>query len=237
MLFIFNVKYVKRILVVEDDPELNRNIKEALYAEGMEVESVYNGLLAEKILSKTAFDCIVLDINLPGKTGYEISKDFRQYNTSTPILMLSAFAELEDKIQGYEQGADDYLTKPFYMRELIMRINSLIKRNRSNLDLQDKNEILMAGDLSIEIDTKKVTRQGVDISLTPREYQILVKLLESKGEIVSKRKLIQEIWGKAFDANTNTIEVYINFLRKKIDKPFGKESIKTRIGYGYYFEE
>src|SRR5690606_15189144 len=99
--------------------------------------------------------------------------------------------------------------------------------------LNDENLNLIAGDVSIQIDSKKVTRQGVEISLTPREYQILVKLLESKGEIVSKRKLIQEIWGKAFDANTNTIEVYINFLRKKIDKPFNKESIKTKIGYGY----
>jgi DNA-binding response OmpR family regulator len=237
LLINFKAKNVKRILVVEDDPELNRNIKEALLAEKMEVESVYNGLLAERVLNKEAFDCIVLDINLPGKTGYEVSKDFRQHNTSTPILMLSAFGELDDKVQGYELGADDYLTKPFYMRELIMRINSLIKRNRSNLSIPDDNEVLVAGDLSIETNTKKVTRQGVDISLTPREYQILVKLLESKGEIVSKRKLIQEIWGKAFDANTNTIEVYINFLRKKIDKPFDKESIKTRIGYGYYFED
>lgn len=228
---------MKRILVIEDDPELNRNIREALAAEEMLVESVYDGLLAEKILNKQKFDCIILDINLPGKSGYELSKDFRKHNTSTPILILSAFSELEDKVQGYELGADDYLTKPFYMRELIMRINSLIKRNRNPLLLNDKTINLVAGDLTIETSTKKVTRQGVNISLTPREYQILVKLVESKGEIVSKRKLIQEIWGKAFDANTNTIEVYINFLRKKIDKPFGKESIKTKIGYGYYFED
>ena len=228
---------MKRILIIEDDPEINRNIREALLAEGMLVESVYDGLLAEKILKKETFDCIILDINLPGKTGYAISEDFRRYNTLTPILMLSAFGELEDKVQGYELGADDYLTKPFYMRELIMKINSLIKRNRNSVLLNDENLNLIAGDVSIQIDSKKVTRQGVEISLTPREYQILVKLLESKGEIVSKRKLIQEIWGKAFDANTNTIEVYINFLRKKIDKPFNKESIKTKIGYGYYFED
>lgn len=228
---------MKRILVIEDDPELNRNIKEALGAEEMLVESVYDGLLAERILNKQKFDCIILDINLPGKSGYELSKDFRKHNTFTPILMLSAFSELEDKVQGYELGADDYLTKPFYMRELIMRVNSLIKRNRNPLSIDDKTINLVAGDLTIETSTKKVTRQGANISLTPREYQILVKLVESKGEIVSKRKLIQEIWGKAFDANTNTIEVYINFLRKKIDKPFGKESIKTKIGYGYYFED
>src|SRR5690606_8047764 len=149
----------------------------------MLVESVYDGLLAEKILNKEKFDCIVLDINLPGKTGYAISKDLRKHNTSTPILMLSAFGELEDKVQGYELGADAYLTKPFYMRELIMRINSLIKRNRSARVPHDENTTLVAGDLTIQTNTKKVSRQGVEISLTPSEYQILIKLLESKGEI------------------------------------------------------
>lgn len=228
---------MKKILVIEDDPDLSRNIQEALLAEHMEVETVFNGFLAEKILNKQIFDCILLDINLPGKTGYEICKDFRAHNTTTPILMLSAFGELDDKIMGYELGADDYLTKPFYMRELILKINSLIKRSRNFKKQHETNKNLLAGDLHMDLNSKKVTRQGQEITLTPREYQILVKLLESKGEIVSKRTLIQEIWGKAFDANTNTIEVYINFLRKKIDKPFGRDSIKTKIGYGYYFED
>jgi len=237
LLFELKLPILKRILIIEDDPEINRNIRDALTAEKMLVESVYNGLLAEKILGKKKFDCIILDINLPGKTGYEISKDFRKHNTSTPILMLSAFGELDDKVQGYELGADDYLTKPFYMRELIMRVNSLIKRSRLPRSLDNEDTEIVAGDLVLQPHIKKVIRQGIDISLTPREYQILLKLLEAKGELVSKRKLIQEIWGKSFDANTNTIEVYINFLRKKIDKPFGKESIKTKIGYGYYFED
>lgn len=228
---------MKRVLIVEDDPELNRNIKEALLAENMDVEVVYDGLLAQRILNNEEFDCIVLDINLPGKTGYEISRDFRNHNRSTPILMLSAFGELDDKVKGYDLGADDYLTKPFYMRELIMRINSLIKRNRNQPKSREEESTLVFGDLTLQKNIKRVTRQGIEISLTPREYQILVKLLDAQGELVMKRQLVQEIWGKSFDANTNTIEVYINFLRKKIDKPFGKESIKTKVGYGYYFEE
>lgn len=121
---------MKRILIVEDDPVLNQNIKEALQSEGMQVEAVYNGLLAERLLKKETFHCIVLDINLPGKTGYELCKEFRQFNLHTPILMLSAFAELEDKVVGYELGADDYLTKPFYLRELILKIKALIKRSQ-----------------------------------------------------------------------------------------------------------
>ena len=228
---------LKRILIIEDDPELNRNLKDALTAENMHVETVYDGLLAEKILNKSDFDCILLDINLPGKNGFDLAKDFRTHNTSTPILMISAFSELEDKVQGYEMGADDYITKPFYVRELILKINSLINRSRNTSADKKENTVIIAGDLQLNTTLKEVSRQGVNIALTPREYQILLKLLESKGEIVSKQTLIQQIWGRSFDANTNTIEVYINFLRKKIDRPFGKESIKTRIGYGYYFED
>ena len=228
---------MKRVLIIEDDPELNRNIKDALTADNMQVESVYDGLLAERLLNKSDFDCILLDINLPGKNGFQLAKEFRMHNTSTPILMISAFSELEDKVEGYEMGADDYITKPFYMRELILKVNSLIKRSRNPVGESKKNAIIIAGDLQLNTESKEVARQGIAINLTPREYQILLKLLESKGEIVSKQTLVQEIWGKSFDANTNTIEVYINFLRKKIDRPFGKESIKTRIGYGYYFED
>lgn len=228
---------VKKILIVEDDPELNRNLKDALTAENMKVETVYDGLLAERILKKQHFDCILLDVNLPGKNGFDLAQDFRMHNTSTPILMISAFSELEDKVQGYEMGADDYITKPFYMRELILKINSLIKRSQNVSVENTQNRIIIAGDLQLNTRLKEVSRQGIDIILTPREYQILEKLLESKGEIVSKQTLVQQIWGKSFDANTNTIEVYINFLRKKIDRPFGKESIKTKIGYGYYFED
>lgn len=228
---------VKKILIIEDDPELNRNLKDALTAENMQVETVYDGLLAERILKKQHFDCILLDVNLPGKNGFDLAQDFRMHNTSTPILMISAFSELEDKVQGYEMGADDYITKPFYMRELILKINSLIKRSQNVSVENTQNTIIIAGDLQLNTRLKEVSRQGIDIILTPREYQILEKLLESKGEIVSKQTLVQQIWGKSFDANTNAIEVYINFLRKKIDRPFGKESIKTKIGYGYYFED
>ncbi|MGS2740568.1 response regulator transcription factor [Sinomicrobium sp. M5D2P17] len=228
---------MKKILLIEDDPALNNNIKEALVSEGLEVDSVFDGLLAERILRKNAFDCIVLDINLPGKNGYEVCRSFREYNSFTPVLMLTAFGELEDKVQGYDCGADDYLTKPFYMRELLLRVNALIKRRENSREDKSQKEILFASDLVIHPAHKKVTRQGKEIALTPREYQILVKLIGAEGEVISKKELIKEIWGSSFDGNTNTIEVYINFLRNKVDKPFGKDSIKTKVGYGYYFED
>ncbi len=225
---------MKSILLVEDDPALSRNIKDVLTEADIQVEAVFDGLMAVKLLKRKSFDCIIVDINLPGKNGYEVCREFRTFDKNTPVIMLTAFDELEDKVQGYDAGADDYLTKPFYMRELLLRIQSLLKRN--NLSPLSKKEVLLADDLVINTTTKTVTRQGQPIDLSPREFQILLKLIVNKGELVSKRELIKEIWHNAVDVQTNTIEVYINFLRNKIDKPFGKTSIKTKIGFGYYFD-
>jgi len=224
-----------KVLIVEDDPTLNKNIAEALTAEGMLVESVFDGSLAERILKKSSFNCIVMDINLPGKTGFDLCRDFRTFNTGTPVLILTAFAELDDKLKGFGCGADDYLTKPFYMRELSARIQSLIKRSANGVTGQPEDEII-ADDIRIRQARRQVFRQGKEVPLTPREYQILLKLCEHKGDIVPKSELIKEIWGSSFEANTNTIEVYVNFLRNKLDKPFGKSSIKTKVGYGYYLD-
>lgn len=221
------------ILLIEDDQTLNQNISNTLKAEAINTTSLYDGLLAERLLKRENYDCVIMDINLPGKNGFDLCKKFRQYNTQTPVIMLTAFSELDDKVQGFNCGADDYLTKPFYMRELLLRVHALVKRRSFT---NNTNEIITADDIVIYPNTKKVTRQNQEITLTPREYQILLKLSENKGDIVSKNDLINEIWGKTFEANTNTIEVYINFLRNKIDKPFGKNSIKTKVGYGYYLD-
>lgn len=222
-----------KVLLVEDDTTLNQNIKEYLTQETFDVEVVFDGQIAEKLLKKNSYDCVILDINLPYKNGYELCREFRGYNKSTPVLMLTAFDELEDKVNGYDCGADDYLTKPFYMKELAMRIRALIKRNNHTVP-SGNNETITIEDIVINQKTKTVKRNDTEIILTPREYQILLKLALARGELVDKQELVKEIWGGSFDANTNTIEVYINFLRKKIDKPFDKQLIKTKIGYGYY---
>ncbi len=224
-----------KILIIEDDPILAQNINEALTSDNFVVENVYDGILAQKLLAKQAYDCVILDVNLPGITGFEICKNFRSYNTSTPVILLTAFAELDDKIKGFDNGADDYLTKPFYMRELILRINSLIKRSESNGSIPTSEKIVL-NDITINLSQKKVEKKGKEITLTPREFQILVRLCKNRGDVVSKSDLIKEIWGNSVDANTNTIEVYINFLRNKIDKPFGDNTIKTKVGFGYYIE-
>ncbi len=223
-----------KILVIEDETTLNRNIREALLADSHIVESAFDGFTGERLLQKETFDCIVLDVNLPNKNGFDLCKNFRKYNTETPVLFLTAFDELEDKVRGFDSGGDDYLIKPFFMKELLMRVNALGKRKRSTSD--HKKQQIVAADITINFARKEVSRQNRKIKLTPREYQILMKLCENPGEIVSKNELIKEIWGTSLDVNTNTIEVYVNFLRNKIDKPFGKNSIKTKIGYGYYIE-
>src|SRR5690554_1770418 len=225
-----------RVLLIEDEATLSKNIHDALAGEGVVVETAYDGLLAARLLLKNKYDCIIMDINLPGKNGYELCAEFRAYNTQTPILMLTAFDELEDKIKGFDCGADDYLTKPFYMRELVIRLHALMKRSQASQQGSQTQDAVVAADVTIFPAQKKVTRRNQEIQLTPREYQILLKLCQHKGEIIPKHELVREIWGNSLDVNTNTIEVYINFLRKKVDKPFGANSIKTKVGYGYYFD-
>lgn len=223
-----------KILIIEDDPILNKNIQNALHEEHFETNIAFDGLIAERYLKKTAYDCIIMDINLPGINGYELCKLFRSYNKNTPVLMLTAFSDIDDKIKGYECGADDYLTKPFFMKELLLRVKSLIKRN--GLNNFNDNEIYIINDLIIEDNQKKVFRGKSEIILTPREYEILLTLVKQKGNIVSKNELVKQIWGSKLNFNTNIIEVYINFLRNKIDKPFNKNTIKTKPGFGYYID-
>lgn len=224
-----------KILLAEDDPTLHKNIVQALQTEGFAVTGVYDGALAERILRKSSFDCVILDINLPGKNGFEVCRVFRQYNSRTAVLMLTAFNELEDKVQGFQAGADDYLTKPFFMHELLLRVKALLKRVAAVAhDIADNP--IVVDDIVLHPGRKTVSRQNQPIELTPREYQLLMRLMQCPGEIVSKDELIREIWGQSIDVNTNIVEVYINTLRKKLDKPFGKQTIKTKVGYGYYLD-
>jgi len=220
------------VLIIEDDPTLAHNIRDALTAEHFLVENVYDGSIAERLLRKNTFHCVVMDVNLPGTNGFDLCCNFRKFNDKTPVLFLTAFAELDDKIQGFNSGADDYLTKPFYMRELILRIQALIKRSES----KHPSNIIVADDITINLQQKIIQRQTQNINLTPREFHILVRLCQHPGEIVSKQELLQQIWGTNSETTTNVVEVFVNLLRNKIDRPFNKNSIKTKIGYGYYFD-
>ncbi|RYD59199.1 MAG: response regulator transcription factor [Sphingobacteriales bacterium] len=220
-----------KILLIEDDIHLSNDIKHQLVHEGFEVETAYDGLLAERIAQRNKFDCILLDVNIPGKNGYDFAKSIRYRQINTPIIMLTAFGEIADKLQGFESGVDDYVTKPFYFKELLARIRVAIKRADNYTQEQ---EHITIEDLTIDTNKKMVNRGDVQIKLTAREFELLNLLAQAGGNPVSKKELISKVWGNAFEANTNTIEVFINLLRNKIDKNFEQKLIRTRVGFGYY---
>src|SRR5690554_3212011 len=176
-----------RVLVIEDEVTLNKNICEALLAENFTIESVFDGDLATRFLKKEVFDCVVIDINLPKKNGYDLCREFRLYNTHTPVLMLTAFDELEDKIKGFDSGADDYLTKPFFMKELILRINSLIKRSKKESNTNFK-EVFNVLDLTINTAQKKVLNKIKKLNLTPENIKILINFAKNNEKMVLKAK-------------------------------------------------
>jgi len=219
------------ILIAEDDINIASDLKLRLEAEGFLTEVIYDGMLAEKMLTRKTYDCVVLDINLPGKNGLEVCKAMRAQQNNSPVIILTAFDEVEDKVLGFESGADDYLTKPFYFKELLARVKSLIKRRAHQ---NSPIESITVDDLVIDITLKKVSRAGNLIKLTPREFEILATLAEAKGNLVSKRDLIKKIWNTQVEVNTNTIEVFINSIRNKVDKHFSVKLIHTRPGFGYY---
>lgn len=222
---------MQNILLVEDDIHIASDLKSQLSTEGYDVEVLYDGLLAEKMILRKTFHCIILDVNIPGKNGLDVCRSIREHNIATPVLMLTAFGEVEDKVQGFESGADDYLTKPFFFKELLARIRALLKRGAQLEELPQK---ILIEDLVIDLTAKKVIRHGVTIKLTAREFEILSVLGQAKGNVVSKKELIQKIWGTAVQVNTNTIEVFINSLRNKIDKNHSAKLLHTRQGFGYY---
>lgn len=222
---------MQQILIAEDDTNIASDLKQQLLNEGFEAEVVFDGLLAEKIISRKKFDCIILDINMPGKNGLEVCRAIRSQKITTPILMLTAFGEVEDKVQGFENGADDYLTKPFYFKELLARIKALLKRSTHQ---PETARVITIHDLTIDILTKSVSRTNKAIKLTAREFEILTTLAEAQGHVVSKKDLIKKIWGTLVEVNTNTIEVFINSLRNKIDKHHETKLIHTRPGFGYF---
>jgi DNA-binding response OmpR family regulator len=220
-----------QILIAEDDVNIASDLKSGLQAEGFDVEVVYDGFLAEKLIVRKKFDGIILDINMPGKNGLEVCKAIRVQQIHTPVLMLTAFGEVEDKLLGFECGADDYLAKPFFFKELLARLRALLKRG----NLQNKpGRVLAVEDLSIDLAASRVMRGQLPIKLTPREFQILSILAEAKGNTVSKKDLIRRIWKTNVEVNTNTIEVFINSIRNKVDKNHRVKLIHTRPGYGYY---
>ena len=224
-----------RILIVEDEKKIADTLKMGLMEHGFDVEVAYDGKIGLQLFANIHFDLIILDINLPGLNGYELCKEIRSTNEKIPIIMLTSMSMLNDKIEGYHAGADDYMVKPFEFRELLLKIKVLLKRTVAK-DLIAGN-VLKAGDLMLNLDSKEVIRGGNKIKLTAKEFQLLEYLLRNKNRMVSRADLAINVWDIDFDTNTNVIDVYISYLRNKVDKPFDQKLIHTHIGMGYMLKE
>jgi DNA-binding response OmpR family regulator len=222
------------ILIVEDEKKIADVLKQGLEEQHFHVEVAYDGLIAQKIIDNNSFSLVILDINLPGMNGYELCKYIRVRDEKTPVIMLTAMTDINDKIEGFDAGADDYIVKPFDFKELLVRIKALLKRIYQQVQ---PGNILKVGDVIMNLENKEVTRSGNLISLTAKEFQLLEYLVKNRNRVVSRADIALNVWDIDFDTKTNVIDVYVNFLRKKIDKDYSPKLIHTQVGMGYILKD
>ena len=217
-----------RVLVVDDEVRLAETIARGLRAEGFEVDLAHNGPDGLWRAQEGAYAAIVLDILLPGKNGYAVCRDLRSSGVDTPVLMLTAKQGEHDEAEGLDLGADDFLRKPFSFVVLLARLRALVRRAAGSAD-----GVLATGDLTVDTQRRECRRGDAEIVLTAREFELLVALARRGGGTVTKRELLAEVWGDDFDGGDNIVEVYVRYLRNKIDKPFGRASLQTIRTLGY----
>ena len=222
-----------KLLLVEDDPKISAFVKIGLESNDFTVDLAYNSQEAEKLAFSRKYDIMILDIVIPGISGFELCKNIRNKNINTPIILLTSLDSVEDKLEGFDCGADDYIVKPFSFQELMARIKALNRRVKA----ENVKPVLQIADLEVDTIKKKVRRAGKDISLTAIEYKIIELLIENKEKVFDRVQIAEKIWGFSFNAGTNVIDVHITSLRKKIDKDFEFNLIHTRRGLGYVVSE
>lgn len=225
------------ILLVEDELNVVNFIRKGLSEEQYLVSVALNGNDGLTMASENNYDMILLDIMIPEKNGIEVCKEMRVKGIKTPILFLTALNTPDNIALGLNSGADDYLAKPFKFNELIARINAILRRVNTTPSAVDKLQTIKFADLVLDDDAKKVTRSGKEISLTATEYRLLLALLKNKGKVLSRSDLLESAWSINFNMGTNVVDVYINYLRKKIDSNFETKLIHTIIGMGYVLKE
>jgi DNA-binding response OmpR family regulator len=222
------------ILIIEDEQKVASFIKKGLEVNNFEAEIAYDGQIGLSMGANKPYDLIILDVNLPVYNGFEVCRKLRESSVKTPILMLTALGTTKDKVQGFDQGADDYLVKPFDFEELLARVKALIKRAKA-APLLEKS--LKVADLELNTETKTVSRNGKLITLTAKEFMLLEYMLRNKGRVLSRSDIAEKIWDISFDSGTNIIDLYIYYLRKKIDKDYAPKLIHTHVGMGYVLKE
>ncbi|WP_448519682.1 response regulator transcription factor [Rhodoflexus sp.] len=222
-----------KILVIEDDERVSELIRRGLAENGFTTESAYDGLLGKKLALQNDYALVITDVALPKMDGLELCKELRRSKPALPIIMLTALGTTDDKVEGFDAGADDYLVKPFEMRELLVRIRALLKRSQTASASANSGGILQYADLILNTHTKTAERGGAAINLTPKEFKLLSYMLQHAGRVLSRSEIAEKVWDTHFDTGTNFIDVYINYLRKKVDKDFEPKLIHTRPGMGF----
>ncbi len=223
------------ILIIEDEQRIADLIKRGLEEQGFTITVAYDGEIGKKLALGNNYDIIITDIILPKINGIDLCKEIRLQKPSIPIIMLTALGTTDDKVEGFDAGADDYLVKPFDLRELHVRIRSLLKRNHGNTNMH--TFILKYADLELNLNTKIVKRNNKEISLTPKELKLLAYMMQHTERVLSRSEIAENVWATTFDTGTNFIDVYINYLRKKIDKDFDIKLIHTKPGLGFIFKK
>jgi two-component system copper resistance phosphate regulon response regulator CusR len=224
-----------KILLVEDEPKVAASIKNWLEEQQLLVEIAPDGAVGRHLALSHEYDLVLLDLNLPYVDGYEVCRSIREHHPQMPIIILTALSSIEKKLAGFDLGADDYLVKPFDFRELLVRIRAQLKRNVPATGEPD-DEVLQVADLEVNTAYKTVSRAGQLIELTAKEYALLEYLVRRNGRVASRSEISEHVWDVNFDTGTNVVDVYINFLRRKIDRNFEPKLIHTKQGMGYYLK-
>lgn len=217
-------------MIVEDEVKVVDFLTKGLTEQGFDVDSAYDGEMGKRLAQNNYYDVILLDLIIPHINGYDLCKLIRQDNQNTIIIMLTALGTTDDKVTGFDSGANDYLVKPFEFRELLARIKALTKRAQQ---VVSENNKLVASDLILDLSTKTAFRGTKTIQLTAKEFMLLEYLMRNKDKVLSRPEIAEKVWEITFDTGTNVVDVYINILRKKIDRDFEEKLIQTRVGLGY----
>lgn len=231
---------MKKILLVEDETHVASFIKKGLTEEGYDVSVAFDGNTGWDMFRSSQFDLVILDIMLPGKNGIEVCSLIRQVNTAVPVLFLTALGTSENIVLGLNTGADDYIVKPFKFIEFLARIKTLLRRTEHHTHEQSSganSNTYSFLDLTVDDNAKEVTRNGIEITLTSTEYRLLMYFLQNKNIVLSRMDILENVWGLNFNLGTNVVDVYVNYLRKKIDQNFEPKLIHTVIGMGYILKE
>jgi len=226
---------MQTILIVEDEKRVADLLKIGLEENGYQTVVAYDGAMGLRLFQSNSFQLVISDIILPKLDGFELCKEIRKVNERIPILMLTALGSADDKLEGFDAGADDYMVKPFDFRELNARVKVLLKRNAETV-VRPPEQITYA-DLSVNLNLREVTRNNIAIKLSPKEYNLLLYMLENAEKVITRVEIAEKVWNTHFDTGTNFIDAYINYLRKKIDKDFGKKLIHTKPGVGFILSD